>query len=176
MWTFRTGQNNGFPVLRRHLHPHSIIGNFTLPNATRPVTVEARVLSPLGSLESSITIPITDANTTYPASFTIPYLPSGTYSLIFTKPGHTTFTINNITITAGYNQYLDHDPRFPYQLPLMAGNVTGSGQVNVMDLNVLLQNWMGDYENANFTASGQINIVDLNILMHNWMAEAVVVD
>jgi len=35
---------------------------------------------------------------------------------------------------------------------------------------------MGDYVNANFTGSGQVNISDLNLLLQNWMAESVIVE
>jgi len=66
------------------------------------------------------------------------------------------------------------DPNFPARLPLYPGDVNSDGQVNISDLNVLLNNWMGDYASANFTDSGQINISDLNLLLANWMAESVV--
>jgi len=78
-------------------------------------------------------------------------------------------------VTAGGNVDLSRDNNFPNQLPLHPGDINGDGQVNIVDLSLLLQNWLGDNINMNFTNSGQINITDLGLLLQNWMAESVVV-
>ena len=155
---------------------HTITGAITLPNPTHPVTAQLRRDSVADPVVSTSTIHVTRANATTPASFTIS-APPGTYTLIFSQPGHTSFTINNIIIPeGGGNINLSQDPRFPQRLPLHPGDVNGDGQVNISDLNLLLQNWLGNYVNANFTGDGQINISDLNLLLQNWMAVSVVVD
>jgi len=154
----------------------SITGAFTIPNPVRPITIELLSGTEIGRNASyAITMPAPpNAYTT--VDFNFDYLPPGTYSLVFTKLGHTSFTINNIVVTEAEDVNLTYDPRFPQQLPLLPGNITGNGQVNIRDLNVMLQNWMGSCEYANLTGSGQVNASDLNLLLRNWMAESVVVD
>ena len=152
-----------------------ITGNFTIPNPTRPVTIELVNNAAIGrSTSTAVISPPSSANTDI--YFYFENLPPGTYSLVFSKPGHTSFTINNIVVTATEDTNLTTDPRFPGQLPLLPGNLTGDGQINITDLNILIQNWMGTCEDANLTGSGQVNIADLNLLLRNWMAESVVVD
>jgi len=78
-----------------------------------------------------------------------------------------------VTVAGSVNINLAGDPNFPERMPLFPGNITGSGQINISDLNVLLQNWMGNYINADFTSTGQVNITDLNLLLQHWMSESV---
>ena len=151
-----------------------ITGSFTITNPARDVTVELWQNSAYGSPVKTQTIPVTQANVSTPVYFNFNDIPSGRYSLVFLKPGHTSFTINDVLVTEGLTTHLNQDTPFPSQLPLRPGNVTGSGQVNISDLSILLQNWMSEYENANFTGTGQINIADLNLLLQNWMAESIV--
>jgi len=152
-----------------------ITGTFTIPNPTRPVTIELVNNAAIGRSASTAVIPPpSSANTDI--HFYFDNLPPGTYSLVFSKPGHTSFTINNIVVTAAEDTNLTTDPRFPGQLPLLPGNLTGDGQINITDLNILIQNWMGTCEDANLTGSGQVNIADLHLLLQNWMAESIEVD
>ena len=154
----------------------TLTATFTLPNPTHPITAQLHRDSATGPVVSTATIQVTPTNTTTPATFTI-NAPPGTYTLTFSQPGHTSFTINNIVIpTTGGTINLSQDPRFPQQLPLHPGDINGDGQVNIQDLSILLQHWMGSYANANIAGGGQVNIEDLSLLLQNWMAEAVVVD
>jgi len=154
----------------------TITASFIVPNPVRDVTVELRQDTASGNLLTSTSVAITQANSAIPVIATFSDVPPGIYTLIFRQPGHTSFTINNVVVIAGASSVdISQDPLFPGQIPLRPGNATGSGQVNIADLNILLQNWMGDYMNANITGSGQINIADLNLLLQNWMAESVVI-
>jgi len=153
----------------------SITGSFTVINPARPVTAELRYNSSNGAIASTMTIPIAPANVLTPVVFEFNGINPGTYSLIFWQPGHTSFTINNIVVAGGINVNIAHNPNFPLQLPLHPGNVTGSGQVNVIDLSMLLQHWLSTDIYANFTGSGQVNVADLSLLLQNWMAESIVV-
>jgi len=150
--------------------------SFTLPNPIGYVTVELRAGSASGEVVSALTDRVPFSGNVIPIGFTFHDVPPGTYSLIIRQPGHTSFTINNVVVIAGADVHLNRDPRFPFQLPLRPGNISGSGQVNIVDLNILLQNWMSDYTPADLTGSGQVNISDLNLLLRNWMAESVVID
>lgn len=155
----------------------AIHGSFTIPNLQIPLTIELRQDSATGSLISTVITPAVFLQPSDPIDFIFNNIAPGTYSLIFRQPGHTGFTINNVIIPEDAEIInLTHDPRFPRHLPLRPGDVRGHGQVNIADLSILLQNWSGDYINANFTGSGQINISDLNMLLQNWMAESTVVD
>jgi len=160
----------------------TLTATFTLPNPTHPITAQLRQNSPSGQIISTTTIPVTQANTTTPTTLTpttltLPNITPGTYSLILTQPGHTSFILNNIVVPPNSgNIDLTQDPRFPQHIPLLPGDVNGDGQVNISDLTILMRYWMGNYINANFTASGQINIVDLNLLMQNWMVTSTVID
>ncbi|MCL2378266.1 MAG: hypothetical protein FWC77_03975 [Defluviitaleaceae bacterium] len=147
-------------------HGAAITGSVTVYNPARDVTVELHFSG--GGVVSTLTVTPVDAAT--PVQFTFYDLPPGTYYIVFRQPGHTTFTFNDITITENIGVNLNHCENFPDILPLRPGNVTGSGQVNVADLVMMLQNWMGDYVNANPTATGQVNVADMSLLLQNWMA------
>jgi len=180
MRSIRVELEDGRIVENSNVHiesPSTIYGNFTIPNPHVPLSIELRQGSATGALISAFVTPAAHIEPLSPMDFAFDNIAHGTYSLIFRQPGHTSFTINNIVISED-NEIINltQDPRFPQQLPLRPGDVRGHGQVNISDLSILLQNWSGDYINANFTGSGQINISDLNMLLQNWMAEAVVVD
>ena len=150
----------------------TISGSFTVINAAWPVTVELR--STGGGVVASTEVAVTSANVSTPVAFSFNDVQADTYNLVFRQPGHTSFTINGVVV-AGSNVNLSQDPNFPQQLPLYPGNVSGSGQINIVDLNIFLQNWFTDYANANFTGSGQVNVSDLALLLQNWMAVSTVV-
>ncbi|MCL2377505.1 MAG: NlpC/P60 family protein [Defluviitaleaceae bacterium] len=155
----------------------SIFGSFIVPNPTRDIiSIELREESATGDLVYTINIPILLEQVGYPLNFTFTDIAPGTYSLIFQMPGFTRFILNNVVVEEDEDIDLNQDPRFDPQLPLHPGDISGSNQVNIADLSIMLQNWMGDYVNANLTGSGQINISDLNLLLQNWMATSVIVD
>ena len=173
--------NNYFEINSHALRGNTysiIVGTFTLPYAAGTgLTVELRHGGAYGELVSYNRIEVLPENDETPINAMFVGIPPGVYSLVITMPGHTSFTINNIIATdIGGIVDLNRDYRFPWEIPLKPGNVTGSEQINISDLNALLQNWNRDYENADFTGSGQVNIVDLYLLMQNWMAHSVVVD
>jgi len=156
---------------------NSIVTIFTLPYPVGYITVELRRDSADGEIVETRIADVPTGDFNYIVTTGFMDVEPGNYSLVFYQPGHTSFTINNVIIPdEGGIVQLHQDPRFPRRLPIFPGNITGSGQVNVHDLALMMQNWMSDYENADFTRSGQINIVDLNYLLLNWMAESVVVD
>lgn len=151
-----------------------ITGSFTLPNPVRDVTVELRQSTSDGVIVATTIAQITPASNTSPASFTFDAVVSGVYSLVFHKPGHTSFTLNNVHVAGDDNLILNTATGFPDMLPLYPGNITGNGQINILDLNLLLQYWMTDNMYANISASGQVNVQDLNLLLAHWMHESVV--
>jgi len=158
-------------------HLGSIIGRFTIPNPVGTVYVALRYGSQDGEIVATRAIEIHEADAEFPITVGFLDFEPGTYSLIFTQPGHTSFTINNVVIPEdGGILHLHQDYRFPDQLPIYPGDITGSGQVDDDDLALLMENWASDYESANFTSSGQINIQELNQLLANWMMESVVVE
>ena len=156
----------------------TIRGMFIIANPVHDVTVELRQHTAAGELMSTVVIPVAAYGVTYPVitSFEINGVASGTYSLIFRQPGHTSFTINGVMMPTGGNVHISSDPSFPTQLPLYPGDVNGDGQVNISDVAILLQNWLQNNAYANFTGSGQVNISDMALLLQNWMATSVVVD
>ena len=182
VWEFRSGVNNNFPVLRGQdfddiAEGATIMGSLTLyHNIAVYITVELRKDAADGILVQRHIVHVNPALPETP-SFFFNNIAPGTYSLIFSTPGWTSFTLNNVIIPeSGEPVPPGTDPRLPARLPIHPGDVNGDGQVNISDLAILLENWMGDYENANFTGSGQVNISDLNFLLQNWMAESVVID
>jgi len=155
----------------------SLISRFTLPNPVGTVYVELRYAAADGEIVSTRAVEINPGDAGLPVIVGFIDINPGVYSLIFTQPGHTSFTINNVIIPDdGSIIQLHHDPRFPDMLPIFPGDITGTGTVDISDLPAFMQNWMSDYENADFSASGQVNIVDLNYLLINRGAESVVVD
>jgi len=155
----------------------TIEGYFTHPNPVGTVTIELRYGAADGPLVSYETINLVPANTTIPVRFMFTDMDAGTYSLVFSQPSHTGFIINNVIMPEDGNTVrVSQDPRFPEQLPMYPGNISGSGQINVTDLNILLNNWMRENERVNLTGDGEIDIADLTLMLANWMAEVVVVD
>jgi len=146
-----------------------IEGHFTIPNPVGTVVVELWRGGVDGVVEATYAVYITADNAIYPASFMFSHMNAGTYSLVFRQSGHTSFIINNIVVPVGGGEiYVNDDYRFPGHLPMYPGNVTGSGQINIADLNAILSNWMREYERA--------NMAELSMLLANWMVESVVVD
>ena len=152
--------------------PSSITVEFDVYNTARDVTVDLHWQFSSGELYMHWATTRITPSISEPMAITFHGLPLRRYSIVFSQPGHTTFTVSNIYTSPGGTITLNDNPNFPAQLPMRPGDVNGDGQVNISDLSILLANWMGDYENANFTGSGQINISDLNLLLNNWMAES----
>ena len=157
-----------------HVRLATISGSVTVVNAGRPVTAELRQNSASGPIISTQTIAVTAANVSNPATLMFRNVAPGVYSLVFRQPGHTSFTVNGIVVTGAGHIDLNRDPNFPMPLPLRPGDVNGDGQINIMDLNNLLRNWLTGYVNANFTGSGQVNVADLSLLLQNWMMTSTV--
>ena len=173
-------ENGEMPPVSRTAPPEGanvIEGHFTVPNPVDTVTVELWRGSIDGTMEATYTVDITAENSAAPASFAFFHMNAGTYSLVFRMPGHTSFIINNIVVPVGGGiVQINEDERFPGHLPMYPGNVTGSGQVNIADLNIILNNWMNEYVQANITGLGYIDMADLSMMLANWMAETVMVD
>ena len=151
----------------------SIYGAFNVINPHLNVRIGLRQGGAAGLEVSHLEVRDTTGNG---IEFTFNEVNPGTYSLIFTRPGYTGFTINNIIVTDGGSVDLSEDTRFPNELPLKPGDVNGDGVVNLTDLDFLLLHWFGDYINADFNGDGQINIIDLDMLLANWLQTSIVVN
>jgi len=178
--SFRLELLDGRIIENKNFNPNVsnvIYGSITIQNTQTPLTIELRQGTATGRVLSTAITPATNMRSDTSVDFLFESLEDETFSLVFSQPGHTSFIITNVVIPADADVVnLNENPRFPQILPLHPGDINSDGQVNISDLNILLQNWMGDYTSANFTGSGQINITDLNLLLQNWMAESVVVD
>ncbi|MDR3238541.1 MAG: dockerin type I domain-containing protein [Clostridiales bacterium] len=95
----------------------------------------------------------------------------GTYTLHITKPAHTSYTVNNITLT---DQDIDLTQNGRKQIQLMTlpvGDIDGSGSINVSDLNIVWSRAIYNKQAAaaekplcDLNGDGFINVTDLNIL------------
>ena len=120
--------------------------------------------------------------------FVFPSVTPGIYSLIITKLGHATFTVQ--TIVVGNDDVdLTKDSRVAVQcMTLRCGDIDGDGQIGLSDLNIILSsnNYMKSTTGENKAASlsadldgdGQIGLSDLNILLssNNYMRGEVLVE
>ena len=98
----------------------------------------------------------------------------GTYTLVVTKPGHTSFTVQNIVV-GEEDLDLTQDSRESVRLmTLLCGDINGDGMINNADLAIL---WLAANYNKNvgvaanpecdLNGDGMINNADLAIL---WLA------
>jgi hypothetical protein len=96
---------------------------------------------------------------------------AGTYTLVITKPGHTSFTVQSITVGDG-DVDLTKDSRPEVCLmTLLCGDIDNDGEINQADLNVLWQ--PSNYNKrvsegadplCDLNGDGEVNQLDLNIL------------
>jgi len=144
-----------------------ISGQILYQNSPRPATItlttDAGVHDPI--------IVDTAADGYY--SLTVPSAPAGTtYTLKVTKPGYLSYTIKNLTFSAG-----EHLPEI--DLHQLAGDVNGDGIVNSIDLTYLLSEFNRaplQYPNADIDGNGLVNSVDLTYLLAGFNKRDVVVE
>ena len=105
--------------------------------------------------------------------FTIYDVAPGDYTLVVTKPGHASYTLQNITV-GNTNLDLTQDPRPEVRrMTLPCGDISGDNMINDGDLAVLwlAANYNKNAEQANklcdLNGDGMINDGDLAIL---WLA------
>jgi len=151
----------------------SLSGAFTTINPHINVRIELRENNPVGSIVSYVIV--RDEASSGLINFIFNNIEPGTYTLIFSRPGHTTFTLNNITVTAQDDDInLTQEGILRSDIPLFPGDVNGDGVVNHLDRIALQQAWMTNDIYADFNGDGVVNSLDLIILMQNWMAVSVV--
>jgi Leucine-rich repeat (LRR) protein len=138
-------------------------------NPKTPATVQ---LLQNGLAVYTETIAATDESGPVEQSFQFPSVAPGTYILRITKPAHTSYTVNNITVT-DHSIDLTQDNREPVKLiTMLVGDLNGDGQINVSDLNTV---WSRPNYNksaaspdvnalCDLDGDGFINVTDLNIL------------
>jgi len=137
--------------------------------------INGRIVHPIGQAQASLeaTNPTSES-----VSFTFYNLQPGTYSIVVTKPGHTSFTINNVVVEAGGNIDLTQDPRFPEVLPVFPGDINGDGYIDALDLTLLRENWGLPVTDAtrhlDLNGDGYIDALDLALLREYWGRSAVV--
>jgi hypothetical protein len=107
-------------------------------------------------------------------TFAFPNVAPGEYALVITKPGHTSFTVQRITVGASdLDLALDSRPAVQ-TITLLCGDINGDNMINNADLAVLwlAANYNKSAAQANnqlcdLNGDGMINNADLAIL---WLA------
>jgi hypothetical protein len=92
-------------------------------------------------------------------TFTFTDVAPGTYALAVTKPGHTSYTVQNIVVGEETDVDLTQDSRDGAKLiTLLCGDINGDGNINGNDLSIL---WLAaNYNKA--TSAAQTPLCDLN--------------
>ena len=108
-------------------------------------------------------------------NFTLENVQPGTYSVVITQAGSTSFTINNIIVTDS-NVNLNTLSTQLTNITLTRGDVDGSGAINISDIAALLNAWGTSCIYADVDGSGTVNISDIAALLNNWGASNRVVN
>ncbi len=117
-------------------------------------------------------INVDDAGNTYAATtvdgvYAINNVAGGTYKIVITALGHTSYTKNALEVSA--------DTTFK-DVAIRGGDVDYTGEVNAADLNGLLANFNSSDEDCDIDGTGEVNAADLNTLLANFNAQSVVED
>jgi len=92
-------------------------------------------------------------------SFTFPGVAPGDYTLVVTKPGHTSFTVQKITVgNTGLDLTLDSRAEVK-EMVLLCGDINGDGMINDSDLAEL---WRAANYNKSVDDAGVNQLCDLN--------------
>jgi len=97
--------------------------------------------------------------------FTFANVAPGTYSLLFTRPGHTRFTVYNVVVTAGSDIDLTQEAAFPAVLPLWPGDMNGDDVIDIADLQLFTTLMLAGNASADLNGDGFVNAFDRNLLM-----------
>lgn len=144
------------PVLLGYLGSNTfIVSGKVVSQTTREATVT------LTDAENNVF-----AGTTLDGNYAIE-IPGGTYKIVVTAPGQTSYTKNALEVSA--------DTTFK-DVAIKAGDVNYTGEVNAADLNSLLVNFNSADEDCDINGSGEVNASDLNNLLVNFNATSVVED
>jgi hypothetical protein len=119
----------------------------------------------------TITIPATSGRGQTEGTFSFEGVAPGTYSIVISKPGHTSYTLDGI-IVGEENIILTQDERPEVQLMVLrCGDIDGDGMINDKDLSIMwsLANYNRKTENAantlcDLNGDNMINDVDLTVL------------
>lgn len=106
-----------------------------------------------GRIDVSKKIQITNAQITT--------LPLGTYVIVVKPSGYLQQKIP-IDMKAGINE-IDRT-----STPFLGGDLDGSGSINSLDYNILLQHFKSDTVLVDLDGSGQVNGLDYSIMLSNW--------
>jgi hypothetical protein len=145
---------------------HTISGKILYQSSDRHATVTLK-----DSNSKEIASVKTDSSGNY--TLDIPSAPVDTaYTLIVTKPGYLSYTINNLKLDDGAQiKTID--------ISQLAGDVDGDGVVNATDLTYLLSVFNRaplNYPNADIDGNGIVNAADLTYLLAGFNKRNVVVD
>ena len=104
--------------------------------------------------------------------FALEGVPEGLYDLVVTKGGHLTYKITNISIADEDIDFKAATTKAYSTIVLLAGDITGSGQISTPDLTILLNSFgsaptaLNQY--ADITGSGTVSTPDLTVLLNNF--------
>jgi len=148
----------------------NLMGSFTV---ITPV-LAVRVALMQGSTEVDYRLVTAGAGNVF--RFEFDDVAEGTYSLVFTRPGHTSVTVSNIVIVAGSDFDLATQPQFPDELQMFAGDLNGDGVIDAQDLALFTQMMAQRNLIADFNGDGVVNAVDRAVLMSNIGRRSIVID
>ena len=89
----------------------------------------------------------------------------GVYGLVFTRPGHTSFTVYNVVVINGEDFDFADVPQFPAVLPLWPGDMNGDGIIDIADLQLFTALMHTNDPSADINGDGLVNAFDRNLLM-----------
>ena len=144
----------------------SVSGQIDYQDSLRPATV---TLTPNANAHDPIVVE-TALDGSY--TLTLPDVDSTIYTMVVTKPGYLSYTINNLTLADG--QQLS-----TIDIKQLAGDVNGDGIVNSIDLTYLLSEFNRApqlYPNADIDGDGLVNSVDLTYLLAGFNKRNIVID
>ena len=100
-----------------------------------------------------------------PVGFAFMDVEPGVYSLVFSRPGHTRFTVHNVVVVPGGFVDLTQAADFPAVLPLWPGDMNGDGVIDIADLQLFTTLMLAGDASADLNGDGFVNAFDRNLLM-----------
>jgi hypothetical protein len=112
--------------------------------------------------------------------FTIENVEPGMYTLVVTKPAHTSFTIQDIVVTDEDIDLTQDDREEIKLITLTVGDIDGNGQIDKRDLSILRNNIGKTGEDideplADLNGDGQVDVRDLSLLLDGFGKSCVVI-
>ena len=146
----------------------TITGNFGVINPHLNVTVE------LMQGSTVVATQVVRAATGNTVDFTFNNVAVGVYNIVFTRPGHTSFTVKNVAVALGSD--IDLLPELPAMLSLWPGDINGDGVIDNDDLIHFMSLMFTTDERADLNGDGMVNAFDRILLMAHMGRESDYID